>query len=756
MKIKKWNGSSWVQDYPEVNVANIVATGTADSSTFLRGDGQWVEVTAGGGVENLGDLGISATATELNVLDGITATTTELNYVDGVTSAIQTQLDGKLSGNQTITLSGDVSGSGTTSISVTVADDSHNHIIANVDGLQTALNAKANLASPALTGTPSAPTATAGTNTTQIATTAFVSTAVSNLVDSSPATLNTLNELAAALGDDPNFATTVANDIGTKLSLSGGTMTGPITMTDSGDPIYLNRIGSRGTEIYIGAGESLGSISGGAEAVYIAGESGVNVYASSDNLTSGLNRSTTLIDTAGNMTINNGGLTVSGGNVNIAGNNIDVDEQKGFVNSGAWTRNTTPHGYIDFGPANTSYAHIYTDRPSFYINKELYSLGNRMFHDGYHPNADTLTTARNIALTGDVTGSASFNGSANISITATVADDSHNHTIANVDGLQTALNGKAALTHNHSATEIVTGELNTARMGSGTATTGYVLKSDGDGTASWQVDSNTTYSLGSFGITATATELNYTDGVTSNIQTQLNGKAASSHTHDDRYYTETEVNNLLAGKQAAGTYNTIIGTDTDLDTSGATIIDNIYVTDGVITSMGTRVLQASDINALQTASYPYYNPVQDSVLRYNTTYGWLTTTLQGEWQLIYSGSTFTSSGTTATTVTTSVSDLADDQVLAIEFHSVGTTSTYTTSIQFVKLGSAANNQNSAVMFPRYATTTYTSITSLLLYRSSASAFTVNYIYQNNSNSTTMTADSIYIGRVWRIKGVLGA
>ena len=51
----------------------------------------------------------------------------------------------------------------------------------------------------------------------------------------------------------------------------------------------------------------------------------------------------------------------------------------------------------------------------------------------------------------------------------------------------------------------------------------------------------------------------------------------------------------LDGKQAAGTYNTIIGTDTDIDTSGATIVDNIYVTDGVITSMGTRTLTLGDL-----------------------------------------------------------------------------------------------------------------------------------------------------------------
>ena len=87
------------------------------------------------------------------------------------------------------------------------------------------------LASPALTGTPTAPTAGATVNTTtQLATTAFVQTAVSNLVDSSPDTLNTLNELAAALGNDASFSTTVATSIGTKLPLAGGTMTGPLVV----------------------------------------------------------------------------------------------------------------------------------------------------------------------------------------------------------------------------------------------------------------------------------------------------------------------------------------------------------------------------------------------------------------------------------------------------------------------------------------------------------------------------------------------
>ncbi|HHC4712745.1 phage tail protein [Escherichia albertii] len=77
-------------------------------------------------------------------------------------------------------------------------------------------NKKAPLSSPALTGTPTAPTAPKGTNNTQIANTAFVMAAIAALVDSSPDALNTLNELAAALGNDPNFATTMTNALAGK------------------------------------------------------------------------------------------------------------------------------------------------------------------------------------------------------------------------------------------------------------------------------------------------------------------------------------------------------------------------------------------------------------------------------------------------------------------------------------------------------------------------------------------------------------
>jgi hypothetical protein len=85
----------------------------------------------------------------------------------------------------------------------------------------------AGLASPTFTGIPLAPTAASSVNTTQIATTAFVATAVANLINSAPAALDTLDELAASLNDDVNFATTMTNSLAGKLSttatIDGGT-----------------------------------------------------------------------------------------------------------------------------------------------------------------------------------------------------------------------------------------------------------------------------------------------------------------------------------------------------------------------------------------------------------------------------------------------------------------------------------------------------------------------------------------------------
>ncbi|HDS0010610.1 TPA: phage tail protein [Escherichia coli] len=109
--------------------------------------------------------------------------------------------------------------------------------------INNALALKAPLASPAMTGTPTAPTAAQTVNNTQIATTEFVKSAIAALVASSPAALDTLNELAAALGNDPNFATTVTNALAGKQPLDS-------TLTDlSGKTV-------NGILQYLGLGEA--------------------------------------------------------------------------------------------------------------------------------------------------------------------------------------------------------------------------------------------------------------------------------------------------------------------------------------------------------------------------------------------------------------------------------------------------------------------------------------------------------------------
>ena len=101
---------------------------------------------------------------------------------------------------------------------------------------------KAPLSSPALTGTPTAPTAAQSVNNTQIATTAFVKSAIAGMVGSAPAALDTLNELAAALGNDPNFATTMLNALAGKqpldntlTNLSGKDVAGLLTYLGLGE-----------------------------------------------------------------------------------------------------------------------------------------------------------------------------------------------------------------------------------------------------------------------------------------------------------------------------------------------------------------------------------------------------------------------------------------------------------------------------------------------------------------------------------------
>ncbi|MFC7508356.1 phage tail protein [Pantoea stewartii] len=127
--------------------------------------------------------------------------------------------------------------------------------------LNNALALKAPLASPALTGTPTAPTAAQTVNNTQIATTAFVKSAIAALVASSPAALDTLNKLAAALGNDPNFATTMTNALAGKQPLDS-------TLTNLSGKSVAGLLDYLGLSDVNAAGVATGSLGGSGYAIF--------------------------------------------------------------------------------------------------------------------------------------------------------------------------------------------------------------------------------------------------------------------------------------------------------------------------------------------------------------------------------------------------------------------------------------------------------------------------------------------------------
>ena len=258
------DGTTAVSHSAGVDVALRVTAGTLED---LRDGGQ--VYTAGSGLGLSGNEFTNTAPDQTVSISGSGSTTVTGTYPSFTVSStsyshpsahpisfitgLQTALDGKVDDSQVLT---DVPANAL--FTDTVYTHPTNHSISFITGLQTALDGKVD-DSQVLTNVPSGALftdtvytlpftdnstnwntaygwgdhSTGGYLTSHqslsgYATETYVGTQISNLVDSSPAALNTLNELAAALGDDPNFATTVSTSIGTKLPLAGGTLTGAL------------------------------------------------------------------------------------------------------------------------------------------------------------------------------------------------------------------------------------------------------------------------------------------------------------------------------------------------------------------------------------------------------------------------------------------------------------------------------------------------------------------------------------------------
>ena len=197
----------------------------------------------------------------------------------------------------------------------------------------------------------------------------------------------------------------------------------------------------------------------------------------------------------GNTTLGDAATDTVTVNADIASNLIpSVDDSYDLGAVGSEWRDAYIDGtaYIDTGSIGTANVATLAVSGDGTITGDLTVTGDiNATVVGTASQANTLTTARTISLAGDVAGAANFDGSANITITTVISDDSHNHTIANVDGLQAALDAKPDGLSDLGVTALST-ELNLLD-----------------------------------GVTATTTEINYLDGVTSNIQTQLDAKLDS-------------------------------------------------------------------------------------------------------------------------------------------------------------------------------------------------------------------------------------
>jgi hypothetical protein len=365
-----------------------------------------------------------------------------------------------------------------------------------------------------------------------VATQTWVNTQIANLVDSAPATLDTLNELAAALGDDPSFATTISNQIAGKLDSThdmtltlNGDVSGSATFTNMGNATLTVTVANDshthdGRYLQLAGGTMTGTLNAKtlqtrntfpeAHNTYDLGTTGVrykNVYA------------VNLYGDGSNIT----GLS-TGANYYLDG--LSFDTGTGVLTASV---NGTTNQTVDLDGRYLTTFDITTQTDPKYLRSNA---------------ADTATGL--ITFSGGITG---FTNSAGIS------------------GSNFNITGVNQITINDPGEGIVFGGGASGSMTLATVddSSDNILRFSGTG-AQLQVGTNRVLT------TADEGSGNGLDADT------LDGQHASAF-------------------QAAGTYNTIIGTDSDINTSGSTIIDNIYVTDGVITSMGTRTLTPGDIGA---------------------------------------------------------------------------------------------------------------------------------------------------------------
>ena len=308
------------------SLSTVVTTGQASLAT-VNIDGGVIDATTIGNTTPA--TGAFTTASATGGFTGDVTGNVLGNLTGNVTGNVAGNVTGDLSGNVTSTGSSNFNNviidgtlnmnAGTTATITNLTDPTDAQDAATKSYTDTADALKLNLAGGTMSGdiTMGGNTVTGlGTPTaaSDAATKAYVDTGIANVIDSAPGALDTLNELAAALGDDASFSSTITNSIATKLPLAGGTMTGNITMganlvTSTTTPVTADTLTRKG---YVDTQDALKlNLAGGTMSGAIA--MGTSKITGLGNPTSGQDAATkTYVDTQDGLQVTKSGDTMSG------------------------------------------------------------------------------------------------------------------------------------------------------------------------------------------------------------------------------------------------------------------------------------------------------------------------------------------------------------------------------------------------------------------------------------------------------------
>jgi hypothetical protein len=599
IQIRRGTAANWTSTNPTLSVGELAFETDTGKVKVGNGSTAWTSLPYVGAVTGVSD--------------------TEIGYLDGVTSAIQTQLDAKASSSDLSTHASDTTN--VHGIADTSALETQTGAQSKVDALEievkdytdtSVYNHNADTTSVhGIADTSELETQTGAqskADSAESAANSYTDTAIANLIDSSPTTLNTLNELAAALGDDPNFASTITTSIGTKATLEINTST---NWTNTNPVVSANvfALESNTGKFKIGNGVTAWT------SLDYAGTTSSEIASLTSSLTTAYETYADNAITDHNVSTNIHGIT----NTEDLAYLTDVSSAITTHNSDT----TSVHGISD--TANLAYL----DGPTFTGNVSLPSsttIGTVTAADilniaGLTANATELNVLDGVVISttelNTLSGITVSSSELNVldGITATTAEL---NTLDGITASAAELNVLDGITSTTAELNILNGvtataaEINT--LDGITATTSELNTLNGITASTSELNtlSGITASTSELntldGITATTTELNYVDGVTSAIQTQLNDKAPT----ESPTFTGT-VSGITKGMVGLGNVDNTADADKPISTDTQSALDLKAPTADATFSGTISLPSTTSIGDVSSTEIGYVNGVTSAI-----------------------------------------------------------------------------------------------------------------------------------------------